>query len=123
MYMATEDKMLEELKEIRKLLTPPPPPPPPKGIKNEFLDFISKYKVLGLAVAFIMGLYLGRVVQALVTAFIMPIIELVLPGINWELIAIGPFRVGLFVGELITFIIVALVIFLIVRLTQRWGIE
>lgn len=115
--------MLEELKEIRKLLTPPPPSPPPKGIKNEFLDFLSKYKVLGLAVAFIMGLYLGRVVQALVTAFIMPIIELVLPGINWEMITVGPFRIGLFVGELITFAIVAMVIFLIVKLTQRWGIE
>lgn len=123
MNMSTEDKMLEELKEIRKLLTPPPPPPPPKGIKNEFLDFISKYKVLGLAVAFIMGLYLGRVVQALVTAFIMPIIELALPGINWELITVGPFRIGLFVGELITFAIVAFVIFLIVKLTKRWGIE
>lgn len=123
MNMSTEDKMLEELKEIRKLLTPPPPSPPPKGIKNEFLDFLSKYKVLGLAVAFIMGLYLGRVVQALVTAFIMPIIELVLPGINWEMITVGPFRIGLFVGELITFAIVAMVIFLIVKLTQRWGIE
>ena len=47
--MSKEDKMLEELKRIRELLEPKPAPPPPKGLWNEFMDFISKYKVMGLA--------------------------------------------------------------------------
>ena len=97
-------------------------------MKNEFIDFLSKYKVMGLAVAFILGLYLGGVVQALVKDIIMPIIGLALPGLgnlssyayslNSQLFGIGDFMVAV-----ITFIIVALVIFIIVKLTKRAGIE
>ncbi|MDH5703941.1 MAG: MscL family protein [Aigarchaeota archaeon] len=115
--------MLEELKRIRELLEPKPAPPPPRGMWAEFMDFISKYKVMGLAVAFIMGIYLGGLVKALVDDLIMPIVQLAMPGIAWEEITAGPFRIGHFVGALITFIIVAIVIFFLVRITKRWGIE
>ena len=120
------EEMLEELKKIRELLTPKPaspPPPSPKGMWNEFMDFLSKYKVMGLAVAFIMGIYLGDLVKALVDDFVMPLVTLAMPGIVWEEIAAGPFRVGHFIGALITFIIVAFVIFVLVKVTKRWGIE
>jgi large conductance mechanosensitive channel len=118
--------MLEELKKIRVLLEPkptPPAPPPPKGLLNEFKDFLSKYRVMGLAVAFILGLYLGALVQALVNDLIMPIVQFATPGVQWELIEMGPFRVGHFIGALITFIIVAFVIFLLVKITKKTGIE
>lgn len=116
--------MLEELREIRKVLTPPPPPPEPKGLLNEFKDFLSKYKVMGLAVAFILGFYLGSLVKSLVDNLVMPIVELFLPpDVPWESVVIGPLRIGLFLGELLTFIIVALVIFMIVKLTSRVGID
>jgi len=145
--MSKDDKMLDELKRIRELLEPkpaPPPPPPPKGIRAEFMDFLSKYKVMGLAVAFIMGLYLGAFVQSLVADFIMPVIGLALPGLgnlatfnipvpptplNAEGKPIDPnyagqlFGVGHFLVALITFIIVAFVIFIIVKITKRMGIE
>ena len=121
--MSKEDKMLEELKRIRELLEPKPAPPAPKGLWNEFTDFLSKYKVMGLAVAFIMGIYLGDLVKALVDDLIMPIVTLVMPGIEWETIVAGPFRVGHFIGALITFLIVAFVIFILVKVTKRWGIE
>ena len=123
--MSQEDKILEELKRIRELLEPKPAPPtpsPPKGMWNEFIDFLSKYKVMGLAVAFILGIYLGALVKALVDDLIMPIVTLAMPGIEWENIVAGPFRVGHFIGTLITFIIVAFVIFIIVKVTKRWGI-
>ncbi len=125
MRMSKEDEMLEELKRIRELLEPKPKPspPPPKGLWNEFMDFLSKYKVMGMAVAFIIGVYLGALVQALVSDLIMPMIQLV-PGMGkWDEISVGPFMVGHFVGALITFLIVALVIFVIVKVTKRWGIE
>ena len=121
--MSKEDKMLEELKRIRELLEPKPAPPPPKGLWKEFMDFISKYKVMGLAVAFILGIYLGALVQALVNDLIMPIVQLAMPGVQWETIELGPFRVGHFVGALITFLIVAFVIFVLVKLSKRWEIE
>ena len=121
--MSKKDEMLEELKRIRELLEPKPAPPPPKGIWAEFMDFISKYKVLGLAVAFIMGIYLGALVQALVNDLIMPIVQFATPGVTWEEIAVGPFRIGHFVGTVITFLIIAFVIFLLVKITKRWGLE
>ena len=142
--MSKEDKMLEELKRIRELLEPKPAPPPPKGMWNEFMDFISKYKVMGLAVAFIIGVYLGALVQAFVTGLVMPIIGLAIPGLgnlatfkipvpSTELDSQGTpidpnyvgqlFGVGEFLAALITFIIVALVIFILVKVTKKWGIE
>lgn len=122
----TDEEILQVLKEIKTLLEPkpaPPPPPPPKGLWREFLDFISKYRVLGMAVAFILGLYLGALVQALVEDLIMPIITLILPNVEWEVLVVGPFRVGHFIGALITFILVAFVVFIIVKATKRLGIE
>jgi large conductance mechanosensitive channel len=121
--MSKEEEMLEQLIKIKEALTPPPPPPKPKNLLEEFKQFLDKYKVMGLAVAFIMGIYLGALVQSLVTNLVMPIIELALPGIQWELITLGPFRIGAFIGDLITFAIVAFVIFLIVKLTSRIGIK
>jgi large conductance mechanosensitive channel len=128
--LAREDEMIEELKKIRTLLEPKPAPavPAPKGLWGEFIDFISKYKVMGLAVAFIIGVYLGAVVLALVKDLIMPIIGLAVPGLG-DLASYAPtfsnqkFAIGDFFVAVITFIIVALVIFLIVKVTKRWGIE
>ncbi len=126
--MPKEDEMLDELKKIRELLTPASTPPPKKGIWNEFKSFIKNYKVMGLAVAFIMGVYLGALVQALVADLIMPIIGLALPGLDNLATMEFPvgsqsFLVGHFMVALITFIIVALVIFLLVRVSKRWGID
>ena len=129
--MAKDEEMLEELKKIRALLEPKPAPPAPpkkKGLWAEFIDFLSTYKVLGLAVAFILGLYLGGLVQALVKDFIMPLIGLVIPGMDnlaTMSVAVGSqqFGVGDFLVALITFIIVALVIFLIVKVAKKWGVD
>jgi large conductance mechanosensitive channel len=145
--LANEDDMLEELKKIRTLLEPkpaPPAPPAPKGMWGEFKDFLSKYKVFGLAVAFIMGVYLGGLVQSLVKDLILPVVGLAIPGLgnlatykiavpSTALDAQGNpldpayagqlFGVGDFLVALITFVIVALVIFILVKATKRWGME
>lgn len=129
--MVKDEEMLEELKKIRTLLETKPAPPtpaPPKGLWKEFVDFIAKYKVMGLAVAFILGLYLGGLIQALVKDFIMPLIGLVIPGMdNLATLEVAAgsqkFGVGDFLVALITFIIVAFVIFILVKVTKRMGIE
>lgn len=145
--MPKDEEILQVLKEIKTLMEPkpaPPPPPPPKGLWKEFISFISTYKVLGLAVAFIIGVYVGQVVQSLVKDLIMPLIGLLLPGLgnlSTFTIAIPPtaldaqgkpidpswtgqlFGVGNFLVSVITFVIVAFVIFIIVKITKKWGIE
>jgi large conductance mechanosensitive channel len=144
--LVNDDKMLEELKKIRMLLEPKPAspaPPAPKGLWNEFKDFLSKYKVLGLAIAFIMGVYLGGLVQSLVKDLLLPAIGLAIPGLGnlatWKIAVPGTtldasgnppegytgqlFGIGSFLVALITFIIVAFVIFLIVKVSKKWGME
>jgi large conductance mechanosensitive channel len=124
-----DEEMLDELKKIRELLAAKPaPPPPPKGLWAEFKAFLESYKVLGLAVAFILGLYLGQLVQSMVSDLIMPVIGLALPGMdNLSTLTIPAasqeFGVGNFLVALITFIIVAFVIFIIVKVTKKWGIQ
>ncbi len=120
--------MLAELKRIRELLTPAPPGPPPKGMMNEFKAFLTNYKVLGLAVAFILGVYLGALVQALVKDLILPVIGIPLSNIGnlstyTAKFANQDFFVGDFLIALITFIIVAFVIFLIVKIAKRSNIQ
>lgn len=121
--MEGDNRIIEELVRIRQLLEPKPEPPPPKGFSAEFRDFLSKYRVMGMAVAFILGIYLGALVQSLVTDLIMPVIQFATPGVLWQNINIGPFRVGAFIGALVTFLIVALVIFVLVKVTKRWNIQ
>jgi large conductance mechanosensitive channel len=128
--MSKEQQMLEQLEKITELLTPKPAPPtpPPKGLWNEFKDFLNKYKVLGLAIAFIMGVYLGGLVQSLVADLLLPLIGLAIPGlgdlatyaveVNSQIFGIGSFLVAL-----ITFIVVAFVIFIVVKLTKKWGMD
>jgi large conductance mechanosensitive channel len=120
--------MLEELKKIRAAVEKPPTPEPPKGLWKEFKDFLSSYKVLGLAVAFVLGLYLGALVKALVADFIMPLLGLAIPGMsNLATYAVSvmkqSFGIGDFLIALITFIFVALVVFLIVKVAKKWKID
>ncbi|MDA4121546.1 MAG: MscL family protein [Thaumarchaeota archaeon] len=120
---ASNDDILAELKEIRKLLTPAAAPPAPKGMLNEFKAFLDQYKVLGLAVAFILGVYLGALVKSLVGDVILPIIGLVYPSANLTTFTASlrgqTFALGDLLNSIITFVIVALVVFLIVKIADR----
>ncbi|GAH02455.1 unnamed protein product [marine sediment metagenome] len=125
--MTTDSEMLEELRKIREVLAPAPPPKETEKKKNlleEFKDFIMKYKVLGLAIAFIMGQYIGDLVQSLVDNLVMPLVTFFLPpSIPWEEFTLWVFRIGAFLGDLLTFIIVAFVIFLLIKYSAKLGIE
>ncbi len=116
--------MLAELKKIREALEKAPPPQPPKGLWNEFKDFLSKYKIFGLAVAFIIALYVGTLVQALVKDILLPLIGLAIPGIdNLATTTAGPFAIGDFLVALITFLIVALLVFIVVKAAKKLNID
>jgi large conductance mechanosensitive channel len=96
----------------------------------EFKDFLGKAGVLGLAIAFIMGAYIGKVISALVQDIIMPIPGAFIGGGDWRNaivtipVASGiNLAVGDFVGVLIDFLIVAGVIFLIARYAKKMGMK
>ena len=128
--MSKEQKMIEELEKIRELLTPKPEVAvvPPKGLWNEFKDFLIKFKVLGLAVAFIMGVYLGGLIQSLVKDLLLPAIGLALPGLGdlsslTSIVDEQTFGIGNFLVALITFIRVAFVIFIMVKVAKKMGMD
>ena len=126
--MDREDEILAELKKISAALEKAPPPVPPKGFVNEFKDFLSKYKIFGLAVAFILALYAGILVQALVKDFIIPLLGLVIPGMSdlatYSVTVLSQvFGIGDFLIALITFVVVALVVFVVVKVAKKWHIE
>ncbi len=95
----------------------------PKGFVDEFMEFLMKYQVIGLAVAVIIGTAATKMVTAMVADIIMPIIAVLIPGGDWRtaVLQVGPmkFLVGDFVGALIDFVIVALVVFLIVKFIMK----
>ncbi|MEM4348559.1 MAG: large conductance mechanosensitive channel protein MscL [Candidatus Anstonellaceae archaeon] len=88
---------------------------------DEFLAFLNKHKVVGLAVAFIIGTAASKLVSSLVSDIIMPIIGVLLnaSGGEWRefVLQIGPIKLmfGSFLGALIDFLIIAFVVFLIVK--------
>ena len=123
-----EDEILVELKKISAALEKAPPPVAPKGFVNEFKDFLSKYKIFGLAVAFILALYAGTLIQALVKDFIIPLLGLIIPGMS-DLASFSAkvlsqvFGVGDFLVALITLVIVALVVFVILNAAKNRHLE
>jgi large conductance mechanosensitive channel len=93
------------------------------AIVKEFLEFLKEYKVVGLAIAFIMGVASTALIKSLVDNVIMPIITPFIPGGAWKeaFFNLGPIVIkwGAFLGELINFIIIALVVFMIAKAILR----
>lgn len=104
---------------------------------NEFRDFITKGNVMDLAVAVIIGAAFGSIVTSLVNDIIMPILSLFTGGIdftnlfvpldgsNYATLAAAQeagasvFAYGSFIQAIINFLILAFVIFLLVRQVNK----
>ncbi len=89
------------------------------GIMSEFMEFLQEYKVIALAIAFIIGVAATALVKSLVDNIIMPIITSFIPGGAWKTatFALGPIVIGWgpFLGELINFAIIVFVVFMIAK--------
>lgn len=94
-----------------------------KQIMHEFREFIKEYKVMGLAIAFIMGSAATTLVQSLVNNIVMPLITPFIPKGAWQTatFSMGPIIIGLgaFIGALINFIILALVVFFVAKFVLK----
>jgi len=97
---------------------------------KEFKEFISKGNVMEMAVGLIMALYFGAIVKSLVDHIIMPPIGLLLGNVDFSNLKVVlkaasmngdtvvpevAISYGLFINTVITFLIVALAIFLVVK--------
>lgn len=90
---------------------------------SEFKEFLKEYKVVGLAIAFVIGIAATAMVKSLVDDVIMPILTPFIPGGEWQTAVwnLGPIVIkwGSFLGSLINFVIIAWVVFMIAKLVLR----
>jgi len=90
---------------------------------EEFIVFLQKYQVIGLAVAVVIGTAATKLVNSTVTDIIMPVVAVVIPDGSWQtaMLEIGPlkFLIGDYVSAIIDFAILAMVIFLAVKYLMK----
>jgi large conductance mechanosensitive channel len=90
---------------------------------NEFKAFISKGNVLDLAVGIIIGAAFTAIVTSLVDDLVQPLIGMIIGGIDFSSIgfSIGDarFAIGNFITAVIKFLIIAWVVFLLVKAVNR----
>jgi large conductance mechanosensitive channel len=86
---------------------------------KEFKEFVMRGNVLDLAVAVIIGGAFGKIVGSLVNDIIMPLIGLVMGGVNFSELSVtvgeAVVKWGAFVQTVLDFLVIAFVIFLIVK--------
>jgi large conductance mechanosensitive channel len=90
---------------------------------SEFKAFAVKGNVIDLAVGVVIGGAFGGIVNSLVDAIIMPLVGILLNGVNFKELAItvgaAEVKYGLFIQSLVEFIIIAFAIFLVVKAINR----
>ncbi len=104
------------------------------GFIKEFKEFISRGSVMDLAVGIIIGTAFTAIVKSLVNNIIMPIVGLVLGGIDFtnlklvlrketvtqpELIM----TYGVFIQAIVDFLLIALVVFILVRSINKFHVK
>ena len=104
---------------------------------KEFRDFIARGNVIDLAVAVIIGAAFGRIVVSLVDGIIMPPVGMLLGGVDFTNLfldlsgqrppsladaqakGLPVIAYGVFINDIISFLIIAFVVFLIVRQVNK----
>lgn len=93
------------------------------GFFQEFKEFISRGNVMDLAVGVIIGTAFTAIVNSLVNDILMPFIALITGGFDFSdmYITVGESDImyGNFIGAVINFVLIALVIFILVRTINR----
>lgn len=101
-----------------------------RTVIEEFKTFISRGSVMDLAVGLIIGTAFTAIVKSLVNDIVMPIIGIIMGGVNFKALKIVIREAGLdrpelaltygnFIQAIIDFLLIALVVFMIVRILNR----
>lgn len=95
-----------------------------KGFIKEFKEFISRGSVIDLAVAVVIGGAFTKIVNSLVDDIIMPIIGVIIGGINFEnlMVTVGTAEIkyGMFIQAIVNFLLIALVIFSVIKAINQF---
>jgi large conductance mechanosensitive channel len=90
---------------------------------KEFKAFAMRGNVMDLAVGVIIGAAFGKIVASLVDNIIMPIVGILMQGVKFDALMIkvgeAEIKYGMFIGSIVDFVIVAFVIFMMVKGLNR----
>ncbi len=88
-------------------------------VVNEFREFLKEYKVVSVAVAFVMGQAVNDLVKSFVSNIFMPLLSPLLPAGGWQNATINLGKInlawGAFLATAIHFLILAFIIFIVVK--------
>jgi len=91
---------------------------------REFRDFVMRGNVLDLAIAVILGAAFGLIITSLVNDILMPLIGIAMGGVDFAALTyqVGEAVVyyGKFIQAIVNFLIIAFVIFLLIRNINRF---
>ncbi len=94
-----------------------------KKIFKEFKEFISRGNVIDLAVGVIIGAAFGKIVSSLVNDILMPLIGVLFGGLDFTNLTLtlkdASINYGLFIQNIIDFLIVAVCIFILVKVVNK----
>ena len=91
---------------------------------SDFKDFISRGNVVDMAVAVIIGGAFGKIVTSLVNDILMPVIGIIIGGIDFSNLSFtfkdATINYGIFIQAVVDFLIIAFCIFLVVKLFEKF---
>jgi len=91
-----------------------------KKIFGEFKEFISRGNVVDMAIGVIIGSAFSKIVTSLVDDIFMPLIGLIIGGLDFSKLSIKNIAYGLFIQNVINFLIVAVCIFAMVKVINSF---
>ena len=90
------------------------------GLLKEFKAFISRGNIFDMAVGVVIGSAFGKIVTSLVDNIIMPFVGMIIGGIDFSSLVLkignASINYGLFIQNIVDFLIVAVCIFLVIQL-------
>jgi large conductance mechanosensitive channel len=87
---------------------------------DEFKNFAFKGNVIDLAIGVIIGAAFGKIVESLVKDILMPLIALVLPGGGYDKWEWGSVHYGVFIGQVVNFLVIAVILFVFIVKFLGW---
>ena len=95
-----------------------------KKVVSEFKEFISKGNIVDMAVGVIIGSAFGKIVTSLVNDIFMPLIGVIIGGLDFTSLTIkvgdAIINYGVFIQNIVDFLIIAGCIFLMIKILAKF---
>lgn len=121
MFISFYDKIFNEVSEVEKKKINLDKE---KKVVSEFKEFISKGNIVDMAVGVIIGSAFGKIVTSLVNDIFMPLIGVIIGGLDFTSLTIkvgeAVISYGVFIQNIVDFLIIAGCIFLMIKILAKF---